>query len=104
MRSLLLPTLAASLALAAGAAHAQSGYGTFAPNKSSPPKVGGNGFQPLPGSEPYKPHTAPAAPKPLGNIDGGEGFKPFKPGSTYSDRGGLDPYKKAAKPHSIYDH
>jgi len=99
MRSLLLLSLAGSLALAAGAVHAQSGYGTFAPHKSPPPKIGGGDFAPLPGSAPYKPHAAPAAPKAPGNTDGGEAFKPYepyKPTSIYSP-------PKPAKPKGLYD-
>jgi hypothetical protein len=58
--------------------------------------------------QPYKPpvyqaHAAPKPPASPDNTDGGEAFKPFKGTSVYSERGGLDPYKKPPKPKSIYD-
>ena len=103
MRSLLLSCLlAAGLSLGAGAALAQSGYGTFAPHRSPPPKAGGGSFAPLPGSEPYKPHPMPAAPKPPGVTDGGEGFKPFTGASVYAPA--APSYgAKPSKPKSVYD-
>jgi hypothetical protein len=95
--------------LASASAQAQtshpSTYGTFAPNKSPPKSISGGTVAPFPGPEPYRAHAPPAAPKSPGNTDGGEAFKPFKGSSIYSDRGGLDPYPKPAKPkHSTYDH
>ena len=106
MRSLLLLGFAACLASAAGSVHAESGFKTFAPNKSPPPKIGSGAFAPLPGYEPYKPHATPTAPKSPGNTDGGEVFKPYKPyqpykpTSIYSSSGA----STATKPKSLYDH
>ena len=51
----------------------------------------------------YQSHAAPRPPASPGVTDSGEAFKPFKGSSVYSDRGGLDPYKKPHKPKSIYD-
>lgn len=99
MRYLLMIGFAASLASAAGSVHAESGYGTFAPNKSPPPKISSGTFAPLPGSEPYKPHATPTAPKSAGNTDGGEAYKPYKPASIYSPSGA----STSTKPKSIYD-
>jgi hypothetical protein len=108
MRRLLIALIGLSIASAASAQdymHQPKAGGTLfgqkpPAQKASPDATPNYG---VPAPQPYKPHAPPAAPKSPGNTDGGQGFKPFKGSSTYSDRGGLDPYKKPAKPKSLYD-
>jgi hypothetical protein len=79
MRRLAIVVLGFSLA----AASAQAETATWGGSKK-PIQVPAQKWAPLPGSEPYHPHAAPAAP---GSTNGGEGFKPYTPfkgGSVYS--------------------
>jgi hypothetical protein len=108
MRQLAIAVLVLSMATAASAQdlmHQPKAGGTLfgqkpPAQKASPGFAGSGVYTPVQPYQPpaYKPYAAPAAPKSPGNTDGGEPFKPFRGSSTYSD-----PYKKPAKPKSIYD-
>ena len=85
------------MAASAQAEHATT-YGTFAPNRSPPKSVSGGSFAPLPGSQPYHPHAAPAFPKPAGSTDGGEGFKPYRPPEPFKGASVYGAPKQPPKP------
>jgi hypothetical protein len=113
MRQLAIAVLALCMATAASAQdymHQPKAGGTLfgqkpPAQKASPGFAGSTASTPYQPYQPpaYQPHATPKPPASPGDTDGGEGFKPFKGSSVYSDRGGLDPYKKPAKPKSIYD-
>jgi len=104
-----LACLALGLLLVGGSAHAQAHFAGQTPRKGtlfgSTPKADATGPQTygVAMPEPYRPHTASAAPKAPGVTDGGAAFKPFSGNSVYSNRGGVDAYGKPTKPkHSTY--
>jgi hypothetical protein len=93
MRRLAIVILGFSLS--AASAHAETATWGGTPRNTI--HIPAQKWGPLPGSEPYRPHTTPAAP--IGSTNGGEGFKPYTPfkgGSVYPH---ADPARPKPRPY-----
>lgn len=111
MKSILAISLGLSILGGHAAAQSMSGSAAartsvYVPNYAAAPYQSPPSLYSPPASQAYSGGYAaprpPSAPKPP-TMAQPSPFKPYKPKSVYSTRGGLDPYPKPAKPKGYLD-